>query len=265
MHSELHIESTEGVGSTFWFDIETPIGLQNTNKLDTVVQEISVTKGTVPKVLVVDDLQENIIFMKIALERAGMQVQTATNGLEALYTIDTWKPELVLMDIMMPVMNGIETIKRIRNDEKLRSLPVIAVTADVLTNSPESLKELGFTSSISKPFKLEELFMQLQQHTNIPFILSEKNITKSDDITIKSNAITSITTWIASLDLNVRNTLTDAIELQDFEVVANIVKTAKLCGESLSAEKILLQATENFDYHFFALLAENINALSNQH
>ncbi|MFN8368967.1 MAG: response regulator [Candidatus Kapaibacterium sp.] len=265
MESELHIESTEGVGSTFWFDIQTPISLENTSKTDIVIQEISVTKGTVPKVLVVDDLQENITFMKIALERAGMQVQTASNGLEALHSIDTWKPELVLMDIMMPVMNGIETIKRIRNDEKLRTLPVIAVTADVLTNSAESLKEMGFTSSISKPFKLEELFAQLQQHTSIPFVMNEQTMKESDEVTNKTNALTAITSWIASLDTNVRTTLTDAIELQDFEVVANIVKTAKLCGESLSAEKVLLQATENFDYHFFALLAEHISTLTEQH
>jgi len=261
MGSELHIESTEGVGSTFWFDLDTTASIQPVQIHQEVkIQHVKLTKGSIPKVLVVDDLPENLYIIKIALERSGLLVQTATNGLEALNTIDKWKPEVVLMDIMMPVMNGIETVKRIRKDEKIRNLPVIAVTADVLTHSPETLKELGFTSSIGKPFKLEELFAQLQKHTPIQFN-SDGDIPQEYSIqSEKLDSISEITKWISSLDNNVRATITDAIDLQDFEVVTSIVKTAELCGHSLKAETLLLQAAENYDYSFFIKLSEELSS-----
>jgi CheY-like chemotaxis protein len=115
------------------------------------------------KVLVVDDDVRNIFALSSVLERRGMTVLTAGTGREAIETIDT-TPDLaiVLMDIMMPEMDGYETMQVIRQNQALRRLPIIALTAKAMKGDRERCLEAGASEYLAKPVNTEQLLSALR-------------------------------------------------------------------------------------------------------
>jgi CheY-like chemotaxis protein len=115
------------------------------------------------KVLVVDDDVRNIFALSSVLERRGMTVLTAGTGREAIATIQS-TPDLaiVLMDIMMPEMDGYETMQVIRQDPALRRLPIIALTAKAMKGDREKCLEAGASEYLAKPVNTEQLLSALR-------------------------------------------------------------------------------------------------------
>ena len=110
------------------------------------------------KVLIVDDDVRNIFALYCYLESFGMDIHTAENGLKALEFLNR-KPEtdLVLMDMMMPEMDGYEAIEQIRENEILHNLPVIAVTAKAMKGDREKCLEAGMSDYVAKPVNIDQL------------------------------------------------------------------------------------------------------------
>ena len=118
-------------------------------------------------VLVVDDDPKNIFVLSSALQDYGLETLHAKNGREALDVLkDNQAVDLVLMDIMMPVMNGYEAMRAIRADEKLRGLPVIAVTAKAMQEDRRRCIEAGADDYLSKPIDPDLLSRMLQAWLN---------------------------------------------------------------------------------------------------
>lgn len=114
-------------------------------------------------ILIVDDDYRNIYALKTALERKGMNILEAKDGIECLDILqDNTEIDIVLMDIMMPNMDGYETMSRIRNDLQLKELPVIALTAKAMKNDRDKCLEAGASDYISKPLNLDQLFSVLR-------------------------------------------------------------------------------------------------------
>lgn len=110
------------------------------------------------KVLVVDDDHRNIYALKNALEAEGMEILTAENGMECLDILQRGHSiDAILMDIMMPGMDGYETIRRIRANGIYESLPIIAITAKAMKGDREKCIQAGASDYISKPLKLDQL------------------------------------------------------------------------------------------------------------
>lgn len=106
----------------------------------------------------VDDDPRNIFALASYLEHQGILVTTAVSGEEALRILaEAPGTELVLMDMMMPEMDGFEAIRRIRQDPQLQALPVIAVTACAMKGDREKCLEAGASEYVSKPVNLAEL------------------------------------------------------------------------------------------------------------
>lgn len=123
---------------------------------------LSLLKKRSLTVLIVEDDNELRELLHAEFELEGLTVLTATNGSEAVTTVRRLKPDLVLMDIMMPVMNGIEATKIIKNDEETRHIPVIMLTAaDKKADIVEGL-EAGAIDYITKPFFMPELKARLK-------------------------------------------------------------------------------------------------------
>ncbi|MCM3748398.1 CHASE3 domain-containing protein [Paenibacillus pasadenensis] len=114
------------------------------------------------RVLVVDDDIRNVYSLTSFLEKNGMEVISASNGSEALDILDHIPCDLVLMDMMMPVMDGYEAIRKIRSHPEHRELPVIAITAKAMPQDRELCLEAGASDYISKPLNLEQLTSLLE-------------------------------------------------------------------------------------------------------
>jgi CheY-like chemotaxis protein len=110
------------------------------------------------KVLIVDDDVRNIFALNSVLERRGMQVVSATNGMDAVELVESSDDlALVLMDVMMPEMDGYETMRRIRSDARFRMLPIIALTAKAMKGDREKCLEAGASDYVAKPVDTGQL------------------------------------------------------------------------------------------------------------
>jgi CheY-like chemotaxis protein/HPt (histidine-containing phosphotransfer) domain-containing protein len=98
------------------------------------------------------------------LTNYGFQVSEAANGLECLHLLQDHHFDLILMDMQMPVMDGYEATRLIRETSEQKSIPIIAMTAYALTGDREKCLAVGCTSYIAKPFKTEELIAEIRQH-----------------------------------------------------------------------------------------------------
>ena len=115
------------------------------------------------KVLLVDDDVRNIFALASALEQKGLQVEIGRNGFEALSKLAELPDiDLVLMDVMMPGMDGLEATRRIRANPKLAQLPVIAVTAKAMKDDQEQCRRAGANDYLAKPIDLDRLFSLLR-------------------------------------------------------------------------------------------------------
>lgn len=124
-------------------------------------QETPSSQKAVKKILVVDDVSINRTLLKLMLRRQGLDVQEASDGKAAMDILKSWKADTILMDLSMPVMNGIETVKAIRAKGKPGAdSKIIAVTA-THRYSKEELMDVGFDDLMQKPFKEEELLARL--------------------------------------------------------------------------------------------------------
>jgi CheY-like chemotaxis protein len=114
-------------------------------------------------VLLVDDDVRNIFAMTSVLERHKMEVMPAENGREALEALDrASRVDIVLMDIMLPEMDGYETMRHIRQDERFKDLPIIALTAKAMKGDREKCLEAGASDYIAKPVDTEQLLSLLR-------------------------------------------------------------------------------------------------------
>jgi two-component system chemotaxis sensor kinase CheA len=189
LHGEVTLTSTPGQGSTF--TIYLPVGLTQTSTIPAPIaastsnppersgqlaasQVVSKLKSGVTeedrsdrltddafggtKVLVVDDDFRNIFAMTALLERGNADVTVAESGSDALAILaDRSDIDIVLMDIMMPVMDGYETIRAIRQLERFKALPIIAVTGKVMAGERQRCLDAGATDYVPKPVDTSEL------------------------------------------------------------------------------------------------------------
>lgn len=113
-------------------------------------------------ILAVDDTPYNLDILKHSLEDDGHEVLMAENGQTALEMVSRHQPDLVLLDISMPIMDGREVLRRLRGNDKYRHLPVIMLTADTLDESVAQCLEAGANDYVTKPFSLKVLSARIK-------------------------------------------------------------------------------------------------------
>ncbi|MBF2048702.1 response regulator [Leptolyngbya sp. NK1-12] len=122
------------------------------------------------RILVVDDLIDNLFLLQTVLEAEGYEVDTADNGRLALAKVEQLPPDLILVDVMMPDMNGYEVTRRIRQNRNLPDIPILLVTAHADADAAQGIA-LGANDFIRKPIEFDKLlsrietFLQVQQKT----------------------------------------------------------------------------------------------------
>ena len=161
MGGELKIDSVYQKGTTVIIDITQKI-ICDEQINGTVEDESTNPKPT--RLLVVDDVESNLVVIKGFLEHENFELHCVSSGLDAIQKSMEHKYDLILMDHMMPVMDGAETMKKIRREDNYNSrTPIIVVTANVLAGVKEEFIEAGFDDYISKPIDIMELNMMLSK------------------------------------------------------------------------------------------------------
>lgn len=175
MGGKLHVKSQVGQGSLFHFHIPYQIAAPASAPCATQVVTIapSTTKKTVLtnteralNILLAEDNRVNRLLAVRLLNKAGHQVMTAENGHEAVSGWSAKRPDVVLMDMQMPVMDGLEATLQIRRHEQSASLPrtpIIALTANAMHSDREKCLAAGMDDFISKPFNAQELLKVLER------------------------------------------------------------------------------------------------------
>jgi DNA-binding response OmpR family regulator len=126
------------------------------------------------KILVVDDQPVNVQLLKYKLEREGLVVETAYSGEEALDSVAQAHPALILLDVMMPEMDGIEVCRRLQSDQTTRAIPVIFVTARGAREHKIEGLSVGAVDYITKPVDLDEMVARVRTQLRLVSINSEK-------------------------------------------------------------------------------------------
>ncbi len=162
MNGEIKVKSEVGKGALFTFTIPAEKGefiSENTTK----TIKLKTIKLNKTKILLVDDDNININVGKGLLKALGCIVDSAENGKEAISKIESNKYDAVLMDIQMPVMDGLTAVKEIRKNAKFAKLPIIAVTANISPQDKERYLEDGFDGFIPKPYKKTHVMLELER------------------------------------------------------------------------------------------------------
>ncbi len=115
------------------------------------------------KILIVEDNSDMVDMIQMTLDHWSYDSITAKNGKEAVDMADYQLPDLVLLDIMLPKMDGFEAARLIRQNPKTHSIPILAVTAKVLRKDREECLKNGCNDYLSKPFTLEELASKIEK------------------------------------------------------------------------------------------------------
>ena len=184
MGGELQVNSVLQQGSTFWTILNLPevrkpapskpvekgiiIGYQRIEQKTTPIPHLPF------KILVIDDHFENRLVLVKILTPLGFEVMQANDGLDGLEKVQTLQPDLVLLDLMMPVMSGLEFISQVRQISALAKIIVIAVSASVFSHHRHESLAAGCNDFLPKPIRIEELLKCLQKYLPLEWVYKSK-------------------------------------------------------------------------------------------
>lgn len=162
----LEVQSTPGQGTTFTARFVLPVRVDG-NSVSLLADDSEELPQLTGKVLLVEDNEVNRMVAEHMLSAAGVQVSCAANGEEALQQLAAGRFDCVLMDVQMPVMDGLEAVRRYREHERINHsghLPVIALTANALVGERERCIEAGMDDYLAKPFQRRKLLTLLARY-----------------------------------------------------------------------------------------------------
>jgi len=189
MGTQVKVCSQLGKGSQFWFELELPevtgyISKPKDNFIITGYHLIVDEKPKICKVLLVDDKSENRTILSKLLVPLGFDIQEAENGEQCLEKAFGWQPDVILLDLFMPVMDGFETVRRLREHVDFKNTLIIAVSASAFDYHQHESLISGCDDFIAKPVQIEELLKCLQEHLKLSWItediIPENNVEPTD-------------------------------------------------------------------------------------
>lgn len=175
MGSKIEVKSTLGEGSEFWFDInflnsETPIKKASESNL---LVDVTGYQGAKRKILVVDDLENNLEVLVNFLTSLGFEVIAANSGTEAIAFTSEQQPDLIILDLVMPEMDGLAVTQILRQEKASQDLPLIMVSASTLPSDESHCYQAGANAFLPKPLDFNRLLRVLEQHLHLEWITSE--------------------------------------------------------------------------------------------
>jgi len=174
---QLQVNSQLGLGSKFWFDLKLP-STEQADIAETILSDVRIItamKGNKRKILISDDETDNRNLLVDMLTPFSFELHEAINGQDCIEQALAWKPDLILMDSRMPVVDGLEACRRIRTTEEIKKIRIIAISANVYEHHRQLCLEAGADDFLSKPLQLQQLLEMIARHTNLEPIYEISN------------------------------------------------------------------------------------------
>lgn len=240
MGATINVESQLSVGSTFWFDLEWTEAKEWTNSYsDNQQRTVIGFSSEKRKILIVDDRWENRSVLVNLLQPIGFEVLEATNGEEGIEKAIQEKPDLIITDLAMPVMDGFAMTKHLRELQEFKNALIIASSASVFDFHRHEAVLAGCNDFLPKPVHTEELFSQLQNHLQLRWIY------ESDEKLSASSTLTE-TTVMEIPPASALTTLYEAAQRCDIADIQNAISEIKRLDNKYKAfaDKVILLADE---------------------
>lgn len=243
MDGSINLESTPGKGTLF--RIELPLERADEAGIATVgTGERGEVAGAAPgqpvyRILIAEDQRETLLLLAKLMSNIGMEVRTSRDGAECVHVFEVWQPDLILMDRRMPVMDGIEATRRIRQLPGGDRVKIVAVTASVFKEQLTELREAGIDGLVSKPFRFNDIYDALAEQLGLTYTYRDTRAA-----TRPAAALTPAD--LGALDPAQRSALRAALESLE---VDRITATIRHIGEqNPSLADALQNLADNFDY-----------------
>lgn len=257
MGGEISVSSVKGEGSIFSFSIEVSQGCEDDMEKRIHHKVVIGLKSgqNIPKVLVTEDTLESRELLTKLLKAVGIEVKSATNGMEAIQIFKEWQPDFIWMDIRMPLMDGLEATKIIKATEKGKNTKIIAITAHVLNDEKDVILTAGCDDFLKKPYKEEEIFRVLQEQLNLEYIYSEDK-EKVDPLFLANEIEAEV---LEKLPLKILEELLQATIKLDLVLIDELIEKVMTINRDIGEN--MKGFTANMDYYGLMSLLEEVKTL----
>ncbi|MGL5195672.1 MAG: ATP-binding protein, partial [Chroococcales cyanobacterium] len=191
MGGDIHVSSTLGVGTVFSFEIQiVAINATPAPPVQTPGQVIGLDCDQERyRILVVDDAVNNRRFLVTLLSEIGFEVQEAENGQEAIALWSSWDPDMICMDMRMPVLDGYQATQQIKASLKGQKTVIIALTASAFEEERQGILSCGCDDFLHKPFREEVLLEKISTHLGVSYRYAQKNPPCTPELSSKVNLL----------------------------------------------------------------------------
>ena len=260
MGGDLTVESELGKGSIFCFEFKAEIRSDKEFTAASMplrhVKQIA--PGQIPlRILVVDDRDTNRDLLSRMVSHAGFAVREAEDGFKALKIFTEWQPDMIFMDMVMPGIDGCETMRRIRLTNTGAKTPIVMVSASALVEDLNKAIEAGANGFIRKPFREDELFREIERHTQVQFIYEEKdNAGEPSDAGLDRSTKTVLTSEsLSTLPSELVDNMLRAIKQGYIDRLMELIHEVDVFDIQISNELMIM--AENFDFDSLKNLFED--------
>ena len=239
MGGDITVVSTLGEGSTFSFSIPLPPA-DIVPQTESVARVIGLSEGQAsPRILVAEDHPDNQQVVEQILSRIGCLVRIAANGQLAVELYQSWHPQLILMDIRMPVMDGYEAIRAIRSLPGGDKIPIVALTASVFEEERSEALAAGCNDLVRKPIEENQLFEIIRRLLGLRYEYAES-------VSVAPPATAAAKADLSALPSEIRADLVQVVTMLDEEAVVSIVN--RLRAEYPGEADVIMELLEGYRF-----------------